>query len=156
MEKWKLNHVKICEKCMDYRVPNSSYPDVGDICKFCGSILNDTGMTYAEYESQSTTLYNQMSEKRKNIHFVEAMRKLKETDPVKYEIAMQRHMAKLNEDKQTQAIDCSAGQPKCPTCGSTNINKISSGKKAIGFLTVGVFSSNFGKTMECKNCGYKW
>lgn len=46
--------------------------------------------------------------------------------------------------------------PKCPTCGSTNVNKISTAKKAAGFLTVGVFSSNLGKTMECKNCGYKW
>lgn len=45
---------------------------------------------------------------------------------------------------------------KCPTCGSTNISKISTAKKAVGFATVGVFSSNFGKTMECKNCGYKW
>ena len=46
--------------------------------------------------------------------------------------------------------------PKCPTCGSTNICKISTGKKALGFVTVGIFSSNFGKTMECKQCGYKW
>ncbi|MCM1330917.1 MAG: hypothetical protein NC253_15970 [Ruminococcus sp.] len=29
--------------------------------------------------------------------------------------------------------------PKCPTCGSTNVNKISYGKKAIGFLAVGVY-----------------
>ena len=46
--------------------------------------------------------------------------------------------------------------PKCPTCGSTNVEKISTTKKAFGFVAVGVFSSNFGKTMECKNCGYKW
>ena len=46
--------------------------------------------------------------------------------------------------------------PKCPTCGSTNIEKISTTKKAIGFVAVGVFSSNFGKTMHCKQCGYKW
>lgn len=46
--------------------------------------------------------------------------------------------------------------PKCPTCNSTNIQKISTAKKATGFALVGVFSSNFGKTMECKNCGYKW
>lgn len=50
----------------------------------------------------------------------------------------------------------SANTPKCPTCGSTKVYPISSGKKALGFLIVGVFSSNFGKTMECKNCGYKW
>lgn len=46
--------------------------------------------------------------------------------------------------------------PKCPTCGSTNVSKISTTKKAFGFAAVGVFSSNFGKTMECKNCGYKF
>lgn len=46
--------------------------------------------------------------------------------------------------------------PKCPTCGSTNIKKISTGKKALGFATVGIFSSNFGKTYECLQCKYKW
>lgn len=46
--------------------------------------------------------------------------------------------------------------PKCPTCGSTNVEKISTAKKAFGFAMVGLFSSNFGKTMHCKNCGYKW
>ena len=47
-------------------------------------------------------------------------------------------------------------KPKCPTCNSTNITKISSTKR---FVTTGLFglaSSNVGKTMECKNCGYKW
>lgn len=49
-----------------------------------------------------------------------------------------------------------ANKPKCPTCGSTNVEKISTAKKAVGFAMVGVFSSNLGKTMHCKNCGYKW
>ena len=46
--------------------------------------------------------------------------------------------------------------PKCPTCGSTNVEKISTAKKAFGFAMVGLFSGNLGKTMHCKNCGYKW
>lgn len=46
--------------------------------------------------------------------------------------------------------------PKCPTCGSTNISKISTASKAIGFAAVGVFSSNFGKSFRCDNCGYRW
>ena len=46
--------------------------------------------------------------------------------------------------------------PTCPTCGSTKVEKISTGKKLVGFAAVGVFSSNFGKTMRCKQCGYKW
>lgn len=46
--------------------------------------------------------------------------------------------------------------PKCPTCGSTNIKSISGTKR---WLTAGLFglaSSNINKSMECKNCGYKW
>lgn len=46
--------------------------------------------------------------------------------------------------------------PTCPTCGSTNVQKISGTKR---WLTTGLFglaSSDVGKTMKCKNCGYKW
>lgn len=53
-------------------------------------------------------------------------------------------------------IKTTANSPKCPTCNSTNIKKISGTKR---FVTTGLFglaSSNIGKTMECKNCGAKW
>lgn len=47
-------------------------------------------------------------------------------------------------------------KPKCPTCGSTNIKKISGTKRFVSTGLFGLASSNIGKTMECKNCGYKW
>lgn len=50
----------------------------------------------------------------------------------------------------------SSNIPKCPTCHSTNIEKISLTKKAVGGALFGLFSSNVRKTMHCKNCGYKW
>ena len=46
--------------------------------------------------------------------------------------------------------------PTCPTCGSSKISRIKTGEKLVGFATVGVFSSNFGKTYKCDNCSYKW
>lgn len=46
--------------------------------------------------------------------------------------------------------------PKCPTCGSTNIETISLGKKAVGGALFGIFSSDVRKSMHCKQCGYKW
>lgn len=46
--------------------------------------------------------------------------------------------------------------PKCPTCNSTNIEKISLTKKAVGGALFGLFSSDVRKTMHCKNCGAKW
>lgn len=47
-------------------------------------------------------------------------------------------------------------RPKCPTCGSTNIQRISTTKKLIGVATLGLASKTVGKTMQCKKCGYKW
>ena len=46
--------------------------------------------------------------------------------------------------------------PKCPTCNSTNIEKISLSSKVVGGALFGLFSSNVRNTMHCKNCGYKW
>lgn len=46
--------------------------------------------------------------------------------------------------------------PKCPTCGSTNVEKIPVGKKVVGGAMFGLFSSNVRNTMCCRNCGYKW
>ena len=46
--------------------------------------------------------------------------------------------------------------PKCPTCGSLNVEKISAGKKIFGGAMFGLFSSDVRNTMHCKNCGYKW
>lgn len=46
--------------------------------------------------------------------------------------------------------------PKCPTCGSTNIQKILGTKR---WLSTGLFvlaSSDVGKSMVCRNCGFKW
>lgn len=47
-------------------------------------------------------------------------------------------------------------QPKCPTCQSLDVEKISLSSKAIGGALFGLFSSDVRKTMHCKNCGYKW
>lgn len=46
--------------------------------------------------------------------------------------------------------------PTCPTCGSTNIQKISGTKRWLSTGLFGLASSDVGKTMKCKNCGYKW
>ena len=70
-----------------------------------------------------------------------------------YEALKRRAQQKRIEKER---IEKQQNTPKCPTCGSTNIEKISTTKKAVGFVAVGIFSSNFGKTMHCKQCGYKW
>lgn len=46
--------------------------------------------------------------------------------------------------------------PKCPTCNSENIHKISSTEKAINVGLFGIFGNKRKKQFHCKNCGYEW
>lgn len=46
--------------------------------------------------------------------------------------------------------------PRCPTCGSDKIKKISTTRKVLAFEMVGFASHTIGKTFECRKCGYKW
>ena len=47
-------------------------------------------------------------------------------------------------------------KPKCPTCSSTNIKKISTTAKIAGAATFGLFSKTAQSQFKCNNCGYKW
>ena len=46
--------------------------------------------------------------------------------------------------------------PRCPTCNSSDVEKISTTKKILGGAIFGSFSSDVRNTMHCKNCVYKW
>lgn len=47
--------------------------------------------------------------------------------------------------------------PKCPICGSTNLSKITVGKKAAKISILGLFGmGDAGKTWKCNNCGSKF
>lgn len=46
--------------------------------------------------------------------------------------------------------------PKCPTCGSTNIRKISTGERMVSVGILGLFSKKINKSFKCNACGYTW
>lgn len=49
-----------------------------------------------------------------------------------------------------------APSPKCPTCGSRRISKISTASRAASTITFGLASNKIGKQFHCDNCGYNW
>lgn len=52
-----------------------------------------------------------------------------------------------------------AYRPRCPTCNSGNIKKISPAEKGAYVAGFGILAPVFKKVrsqFECKNCGYKW
>lgn len=62
-------------------------------------------------------------------------------------------MAMLTQASNIQQV---RNIPRCPTCGSDKVEKISVSSKVVGGAMFGLFSSNVRKTYRCKNCGYKW
>lgn len=46
--------------------------------------------------------------------------------------------------------------PKCPTCSSTNIKKVSGTSKVISVAVFGFLSQKVKKTFHCNSCGYEW
>ena len=97
------------------------------------------GFTVEEY-----TIINKIDSRG---DFKRAMKQLKDTNPIEFQIKLTEYKNKINDNSHT---------PKCPTCGSTDIKKISGGKR---WLTTGIFglaSSDVGKTMQCNSCGTKW
>lgn len=46
--------------------------------------------------------------------------------------------------------------PKCPTCGSPKIHKISTASKVASVALVGIFSRKVHKQWHCDNCGSEW
>lgn len=65
---------------------------------------------------------------------------------------IQKHNDELLENDKVKQ----ANIPKCPTCGSTDIKKISVMSKAVGATMFGLFSKTARSQFKCKNCGYEW
>ena len=131
--------MKTCPKC------NGKYFDNDEYCSDCNIKLVDNN----EYRQIISELQNMTYDEREQ----------NKNNP-RYRIAYKYYYG--DSSNYSSNKNASTPQPtpknvpKCPTCGSTNVEKISTAKKAFGFAMVGLFSSNLGKTMECKNCGYKW
>lgn len=63
------------------------------------------------------------------------------------------------QTKQQEAIESAkqeSNTPKCPTCGSTNIEKISASTKLGGAMMFGLLSKTAKSQFKCNNCGTKW
>lgn len=73
--------------------------------------------------------------------------------------AMADAVASLTPEQIAQANAAareSLNKPKCPTCQSTNLKKISVTSKVMNTAIFGLFGAKRYKTFHCNNCGYEW
>lgn len=66
------------------------------------------------------------------------------------------HKRRIEEYKKRQLNESILNKPKCPTCQSTNIKKVSTTSKVINTAIYGIFGTKRYKTFHCNNCGYEW
>lgn len=148
-----MGYVKFCKTCRT----NSTSDIIGKNgysnyladdcfkCIYCGSELTEICITNDEM--------NQIMNISTDVKFFESMIALKEKDPIEFQLKLAQFKATtVQQESATQQQNV----PKCPTCGSTNIKKISAGSRWLSTGLFGISSGKMGKSMECRNCGYKW
>ena len=55
-----------------------------------------------------------------------------------------------------EPVQAQSNVPKCPTCGSTNIVKISGAERALNAVAFGLLGNRRKYHWHCNNCKYEW
>ncbi|MEY8339588.1 hypothetical protein AALB16_16535 [Lachnospiraceae bacterium 62-35] len=87
--------------------------------------------------------------------FMQAMNDLKEKDIIEYNLKMGQFKTQAQQIQQLDEQQ-ENNLPKCPTCGSTNLKRISGLSKAGSVAMWGFLSQKVKKTYHCNKCGYEW
>lgn len=163
--------MKICSKC-NYVNENDSV----DICSECGNEMNWIDKSVYEnnqrilaqfYEKQKEEKVkkellekyeNDFKERKISLEEIIRYRRMLATDEERRRMN-QEDTAREQREKEKRQIEQNQKVefvPKCPTCGSSDIKKISTTAKVVGAGLFGLFSKTAKSQFECKNCGYKW
>ena len=142
----------VCPHCgfMEVYFKPSKFP----VCECCGYedpvIINDK--EYSEFydiqkaKDPNADVYEACREKY--VYPSEHFSKKAYNDMLKY---VEERKQKIQEEH-----DRIFHTPKCPTCGSTDLCKVSVGAKAVSVGLFGIFSQKVKKTWHCNSCGYEW
>jgi len=132
--------MKYCPKCGDITFGKNNE------CSFCNHTINETEYTYNEYLKNRSTIKQKIKEE-----YIDNSPEFNE------ELAQKREEEndKVIHGKGTYRYS-QENVPKCPTCGSTNIKRITTLDRAVSVGTLGLLSGKIGKNYECLNCKAKW
>ena len=156
----------ICKKCgyMDVDWNNSKFP----ICKICkhDNLMKIPGEEYtdlvAKYHSEnpSGTAEDWNDEAEEYYREKYVYHNNSDFSKIAYNEMLDYKRKELADALAYAAeIDrAAAGHPTitCPTCGSTNTEKISALSKGVSVGLFGIFSQKVKHQFRCKTCGYEW
>lgn len=131
-------------------------PKNKEICSHCQGKMQATQKDYYEYCDRADDIEEKTGEiikvqelVRKDFFYGNPL-----FDKEKYESREQDDQERIARNKA--GINPYGNVPKCPTCGSTNLSRLSGTGTFSFFGRFGVTNGNAGKTFKCNNCGYRW
>ena len=146
---------KYCPKC------KQNFSDSFDECVYCNTPLvnglieiedTSTTETHAMSDSEILEKYKDYRENIENqigheLSDAEFLNGLKEAH---------RDSLVLKAEKHNNTLTTGKNIPKCPTCQSTDIKKVSTASKAGSVFMWGLLSQKVKKQWHCNNCDYEW
>lgn len=146
-----------CPRCGRIAI-RKIYDEVPDRCKWCD------GATYKElvdwYDITGDEIWSKISEPDQIKIYKYIWNTYVKKDPEFNEKIFNDSSDRLiNQIELAYEAKLKYPLPKaihCPTCNSTNIDKISGLERGASVLTLGLFSKKINKSFKCKNCGYTW
>lgn len=123
---------------------NSRITEVSVICNKCGTFISVFNIDIFQYTSADLCL-------------------LKPTQIIKCQCGNEHTEETVTFKPITKLTDCIRNKtiqvqniPKCPTCNSTNIHKITGTERAASVIGLGLISNKINKSFKCNQCGYTW
>ena len=143
-----------CDKCGNITI---KFPGDNEICSICNNNLKIVPDEYLEGKTHGLLLNDEIEQKLINdlvitspnfdADWFQRKDKILEDRRKRYDEKRKKKKAFQNEQSNI---------PKCPTCSSTDIKKISMTSKAVNTAIFGLFGTKRHKTFHCNNCNYEW
>ena len=129
-------------------------------CAVCGQKIHETAPDYCEYCGNAKHIFrhNVYGIKYDEDEYIDELYNNPHYDNViaQKSIEIKRH--KYDSMSFPSSPSSSYNTPKCPTCGSTNIKRISTSAKVADTAMYGILGTKRNQQFECQNpnCKYKW
>lgn len=148
----KLN-LQFCENCKLHYFPDVENNIIPSECKICGGILIDTGVSYEEYRTLPKTKRCSKCKRKYPKLFIKCPKCNNQLTKISTENKKMDRQINVIREQTQEFYNKQQNLPKCPYCGSTDLNKIGTLGRAVSVGLLGLASEKIGKQWHCKNCG---
>ncbi len=171
----KMINLKICPFCAAVNPDKTSPGYLLNQCGICKNDLSEIEYTIDDFERNSANDFKKENAIKRDIYenYIESMGLIIDdekfqrnreiyygihgTATMNYEAQIQKMAQQMKrEENITRHQSDINNVPKCLTCKSTNVSRISNAKRISSISLFGLFSNKINKSFKCNNCGYTW